>query len=290
MDLNYFSPYIRVAMDSIIEPPWHLKERVIFDHELLYVKEGKILVTVEEKEYIGIPEDIFLFKPKQRHSIRIIGETRLRQPHIHFDLFYQPDSPDVKVSFKPIEQISPNEMSWFREDFSEYAGLELPNKISLRKTEYFEEMLFNIVKEFQLKLPLYEVNIKGLFSSLWTYLIRENIWDSNPDINNISSELFEIRDYLKIHVHQEISLDSLAKEFRISKFHLARVFKKAFAMTPIHYHRVMRVEKAKELIQFTDTTLTKISESMGFSSINAFSRTFKMVEGVPPTFYRRKGL
>jgi len=68
------------------------------------------------------------------------------------------------------------------------------------------------------------------------------------------------------------------------------VFKKAFAMTPIYYHRVMRVEKAKELIQFTDTTLTKIIESMGFSSINAFSRTFKMVEGVPPTFYRRKRL
>jgi hypothetical protein len=61
MDLKYFSPYIRVAMDSIIGAPWHLKERVIFDHELLYIKEGKVLITVEEKEYIGIPGDIFLF-------------------------------------------------------------------------------------------------------------------------------------------------------------------------------------------------------------------------------------
>jgi len=58
-------------------------------------------------------------KPRQRHSIRIFGEGFLRQPHIDFDLFYKPDSPDVKVSFKPIEQISPSEMSWFSVDLSD---------------------------------------------------------------------------------------------------------------------------------------------------------------------------
>ena len=42
MDINYLSPYIRVAMDSTINPPWKLPERVIFDYELLFVKEGII--------------------------------------------------------------------------------------------------------------------------------------------------------------------------------------------------------------------------------------------------------
>lgn len=55
MLLEQLSPYIRVAMDSKIDFPWHLTERVLFEYELLYVKEGRIKVTIEDQSYIGEP-------------------------------------------------------------------------------------------------------------------------------------------------------------------------------------------------------------------------------------------
>ena len=280
------SPYIRVASDSMIETPWELKERVIFDYELLYVKEGEVVVTIEDSEYSGLPGDIFLFRPRRRHSIRTVGTKRFRQPHIHFDLFYRPDSPNVKISFRPMEQISARELNWFREPVDQSSGLWLPDKIILRNTAVFEKMLFGIIDEFRRKLPYYELNIKGLFINLWTYLLREQHWMENGDALSSMDILTQMKGYLDRHSDEEVSLDELAGQFKISKFHLTRLFKKVFSMTPICYHRMARIHKAVELIQFSAMSITEIAEICGFSGIHSFSRTFRKVEGVPPSFYR----
>jgi AraC-like DNA-binding protein len=288
MELDNISPYIRVAMDGYINSYWHMQERVIFDYELLYIKEGEVFITIEDIIYKGCPGDIFLFKPGQRHSIRFEGGNCFRQPHIHFDLFYRQDSPDVKVSFKPLEQMSDIEIKWFREDITNDPNINRPNKICLKNTKLFEEMLFQIIKEFEMKLPYYEINVKGLFINLWTFLLRENHLNCNPDVFSSMKGLLKIKEYLDFHDKVELSLSELASEFKISKYHLTRLFKKAFAVTPIHYHRQARIQKVKVLIQFTELSLTEIAETHGFSSLHVFSRAFRDIEGVAPSFYRRR--
>ena len=282
MDYNNLSPYIRVAMDSIINPPWYLAPRDIFDYELLYIKEGCVRITIEDKEYEGKPGDIFLFRPKQKHSIKIQGDKPFRQPHLHFDLVYQEDSPLVKVSFKPSEQMTEEERDFFRED----TITGLPNKISVRNINYFEELLFEIIKEFQDRMPLYEISIKGLFIKLWTYILREHQYGSNALAYDRMEEFKLIRDYIRSHAKEELSLEQLSIKFNISKYHLIRLFKKAFGETPMHYHSLVRIEKAKEKIQFTNLSLMEIACMVGFDNINTFSRAFRKIEGVPPSFYR----
>lgn len=289
MDPECISPYIRTALDSIIDTPWSLRERVIFDYELLYVKEGEALITVEDDSYTARAGDVFLFKPKQKHSISASGKTPFRQPHIHFDLFYRQDSPQVRISFKPLEQMTVSDMDLFREDVTGAGIFELPNKLSIGNIKYLEQCIFEIVEEFQGKKPFYEFIVKGLFIRLWTYIIRENFWNKNPVVLSNIDELNRVKDYLTFHINREISMDELAGEFRISKYHLNRLFKKAFGVAPIHYHQAARMEKAKEAILYRGTSLTDIAEIFGFSSINAFSRAFKNAEGVPPSFYRNRG-
>ena len=57
-------------------------------------------------------------------------------------------------------------------------------------------------------------------------------------------------------------------------------------MTPMHYHKLVRIERAGELLQFSNMTITDIAEKLGFESINDFSRAFKNIKGVSPSFYR----
>lgn len=285
---NNLSPYIRVAMDSYINTPWHLKERVIFDYELLYIKEGEIIVTIEDEEYKGMPGDIFFFRPKQRHSILFCSKPYVRQPHIHFDLFYQNDSAEVRVSFKPLEEMNEYEMKLFREDNTFEMGIRIPGHIRLHNPVMFEKMLFDIIKENEIKLPFYEEKMKGLFIQLWIYLLRECYWKSNPKACSNLDDMIRIKSYVNHNIDREISLEQLACIANISKYHLIRLFKKTFGMSPIQYHQVVRVEKAREMIQFTNLSLTEISDSLGFQSIHAFSRAFKNVDGVCPSFYRRK--
>lgn len=287
MNLHNLSPYIRFASDSFIPSPWMLNERVIFDYEILYVKEGKVEVKIEDNLYIGIPGDIFLFRPKKRHSIKTISEQNFRQPHIHFDMIYQEDSPSIKVSFKPLDQIKGLELQQFREDIIDHSSLNIAEHIRPQNPLIIEKMMFDIIKDFEMKMPYYEINMKGLFIQLLVHLIREIYWAQNPRLYSNMDDLYKIQSFLKHNVSRKVHLNELSQMFNISKFHLIRLFKKAFGMGPIQYHQLTRLEKAKEKIKFTDIPISALAEEFGFENIQSFSRAFKKWEGVPPTFYRR---
>ena len=86
MNANALSPYIRVALDSRIAHPWTMRERILFDYELLYVKDGEALVTIEDDRFTARPGDLLLFRPGVRHSITTTRGPVFHQPHLHFDL------------------------------------------------------------------------------------------------------------------------------------------------------------------------------------------------------------
>ncbi len=286
MIFDKFSPYIRVAMDNTVYGPWFIAERVLFDYELLYIMEGRIAVTVEDETYDGQPGDIFLFSPKQRHSLRKIGGT-LRQPHLHFDFYYQDDSPLVGVSFKNLQHITEEESSYFRQNIMDQMPVKLSTHLRLQQPGVIERMLFDIINEFEMKLPFYEVKAKGLFIDLWVQLLRENIWHQNPHLVSNLQLLNRIKEYIKVNYYIKITLDELSSRFNISKSYLVRLFTHTFRMSPIQYHQLVRIEKAREMIQFTDEPLTSIADKIGYTSIHSFSRIFKKIDGVSPSYYRR---
>lgn len=276
------SPYIRIALDIKHWTSWQIKEREIWDYELLYLKEGHLSVTVEDRMYEGIPGDIFLFKPRQRHSILMLGETPVRQPHIHFDLFEAADSREIPVSFKMSHDMQPDELNWFRPDLLSANPWFLPNHIRLRQPERFELMLFELIEEYQTQSPVYEISCKGLLISLLIYLIRQHGWNTElarPDMQ-------AVRRYLIQNANREVLLDELAEHFNISKYHLVRSYSKQFQISPIDYHRQVRLDKAKLLLRFSNTSIQQIAEQLQFGSIHAFSRAFKSAEGISPSQYR----
>ena len=48
----------------------------------------------------------------------------------------------------------------------------------------------------------------------------------------------------------------------------------------------IRIDRAKELLDFTDKSIADIAESSGFQDQNYFARIFKKITGVSPTQYR----
>lgn len=287
MDPCALSPYLRVAMDSVIDPPWELRPRAIFDYELLYVKEGHALITVEGAGYDALPGSFFLFRPRQLHSIRLVGNSRFRQPHLHFDLFYRPDSPFVKVSFKPPEEMTREERALFRDDVTSACPVALPTKIVPGDARFFESLLFDVIREHQSDLPYHEIYEKALFLKLWACLLRENALSHAPDAAKRLPEFEAMRQYIAANASRRVTLDELSKRFHISKYHLDRHFTRLFGVSPVQFGLRTRIDQAKERIEYSSASLTEIAESFGFGNINAFSRAFRRSEGVPPSYYRR---
>lgn len=86
---------------------------------------------------------------------------------------------------------------------------------------------------------------------------------------------------------EDISLDELAAEARLSPFHFARMFKQSLGVPPRVYLTRLRVEKACELLERTDLPITEIAFEVGYSSNQVLARVFANHRSISPSEYRR---
>jgi AraC family transcriptional regulator len=86
---------------------------------------------------------------------------------------------------------------------------------------------------------------------------------------------------------EDISLDELAAEARLSPFHFARMFKQSVGVPPRVYLTRLRVEKACELLEMTDLPITEIALEVGYSSSQVLARVFLKHRRMSPSDYRR---
>lgn len=96
----------------------------------------------------------------------------------------------------------------------------------------------------------------------------------------------EIINYIELHYgNYNLSLDMLAREFRIHPNYLSGMFKKQTGNNLITYIEKLRIEKAAQLLSEGKYTVNEVSESVGFTNTSTFRRSFKKVMGVPPSMY-----
>jgi AraC-like DNA-binding protein len=92
--------------------------------------------------------------------------------------------------------------------------------------------------------------------------------------------------YLDTHFQETIDLDRLARISGTSKYHLLRLFKHYFGITPRQYLINKRIEAAKNLLR-KGTSVADTCYAIGFESVHSFSRLFKAKTGMPPSAYKR---
>ena len=104
----------------------------------------------------------------------------------------------------------------------------------------------------------------------------------------IREKLYQVLIYINEHFNEPITLDSLSSRFFISKYHLAREFKKEYSQTIIQYLSNRRITYAKELLRFTDLSIGEIASRCGIRDMNYFNKVFQKLEGCTASEYRRR--
>lgn len=108
---------------------------------------------------------------------------------------------------------------------------------------------------------------------------------SNP---SIYEKIQQVSQYIDSHFQEDITLDGLSKSFYISKYHLAREFKRITGSTPGNYLLGKRISNAKNLLRFTNASIEEIGASCGMQDAGYFTKVFKKAENMTPREYRRK--
>ena len=96
-----------------------------------------------------------------------------------------------------------------------------------------------------------------------------------------------IMDRINFGYASHITLDALAAEFNVSKYHLSREFKKYTGYSPNEYLISVRINRAKELLRRTGYTVGEISQLTGCGDVNHFIQLFKTREKTTPAAFRR---
>jgi two-component system, response regulator YesN len=90
------------------------------------------------------------------------------------------------------------------------------------------------------------------------------------------------------YTNSELSLQSIAEEFKISLSYLSRLFKQEMGMSFIDYLIKVRISKAIKLMNDPQVKIYEIADEVGYSSQHYFCAAFKKLLGVSPSEYRQR--
>jgi AraC family transcriptional regulator len=97
-----------------------------------------------------------------------------------------------------------------------------------------------------------------------------------------------LADYIDAHLHEQISLATMAKLVRLSPFHFARLFKQSFGEPPHRYVTRQRIERAKRMLAQGERSVAEIGFEVGFGESSSFTAAFRKMTGTTPARFRRQ--
>ncbi len=105
--------------------------------------------------------------------------------------------------------------------------------------------------------------------------------------NRTSRTAQKILDYINDHYTEKITLEDVADEVGLSRFRVAHLIKEVTGKTIIQHIRQLRIQRAIQLLETTDTHYADVAYELGFSDQSYFIKQFREHTGTTPAKYRK---
>lgn len=229
--------------------------------ELLYFLEGEVKITCNTNQYTVRQGDAILIFPYTMHKVEKV--TPVKYLLCTFDVDILPFFSHIFVNFSvvgsPIVNLATTHLD----------GQDSLNKISQR-TE--------LQQECNTTFGYLTVALENLLSSLE---LAEKTSHKNDHW------LVLVLGYINENFQNSIRLDQLANELNLNKYFISRHFNSVVGCSIEQYTNSLRIDFAKNLLQFSNMSITDVAMESGFGNVSTFYRVFKNLgQGTPKEFIK----
>ncbi len=153
------------------------------------------------------------------------------------------------------------------------------NKVLFFKLHNFFDSYFKNEDDILIESNL----IDALSSLILSSIIYTKSYNQLYEDKKIIKNTYE---FINDSIDTNFSLEVLATNVNLSKYHFLRLFKKEFGLTPHAFIVNERLNRANNLIQ-KGLTISQASIEVGFNDQSHFSRNFKKYFGYTPTYLQK---
>lgn len=261
---------------------FHIRDKKDIKFEYHHHDFSKIVILIDGDLTYYIEGKAYILKP---WDILFINKNEIHKPVVNPDKYYE----------RIVIWLNPDFMAKYAQgnnDLLKCFEIAIKNNYNLLRLNMKSiEIIKNIIKDIQSCDNSNEFGSEILKESLFVQLmvLMNRLFlnsDKNRDMEDIQYDktIEGVLNYINSNLENDLSIDTIASNFFISKYYLMRKFKSQIGSSIHNYIIQKRLILAKSLIS-EGLTMSNVCSKCGFNDYSSFVRAFKKVYGVSPSNY-----
>ena len=243
-------------------------------YEIYFFVSGNVSYNIESRSYRLSPGDVLLINPQELHQPVFSPE---KQNYERYVLWLS--SSFLQQYILPDQDLS----QCFDTSQPTHTNLIRPDGVTRELLTYLFQQL---IREQDSKEFAAELNCLSLLAQLLVLVNRTALRAGRaPEPReNADSVVYRMLGYINDHYSEDLSLDLLANEFFLSKYHLSREFSRVVGTSVHRYIVQKRLIMARQMMA-AGTSTSEVSQLCGFGDYSNFYRAFTNEYQISPRKY-----
>lgn len=264
-------------------PQYHMPFHWHTEWELIRVREGHLVLHIDEQEIFAEEGDVLLIRESMFHGGTVASGAYECLVFDFYGLFHE--IAPIKEFMRPFYRMSRIPQIVYRA--GEHPELSrIASEIMDAYYEHFD------IQDRQTPDGFLETMTIGGISRLFAQILKDKLYDTAGQESVRSTHrigrIKNVLEYIERNYQTSITLGELAEVAGMNPQYFCRAFKEITMQSPMDYVIGYRIEQSVKLLSATDMSVMEIAMECGFNDCSYFIRVFRKIKKMTPSQYRKR--